>query len=115
MNIPYVPALLVRIDEACTDATSQLVETDPVKPGELWVITQVQAYDPDNTVTSFDLFIRRSGLNFRVDRYVPAAAVNQATFAGLFFVPEGCAIGVSFNAATLTNTLQVTLNGFWLK
>jgi hypothetical protein len=115
MEILRVPALLVQVDEACSNATSQLVESDPVKPGELWVVEKVLAYDPDNTVTSFDLFIRRGGLNFRVDRYVPAAATNQHQFDGPLYVPEGCAIGVGFNAATLTDRLQVTLNGYWLK
>jgi hypothetical protein len=103
--------ILSEATEACTNATAQTVSVGPVPPGEQWVIERVQAYDSDHTVTSCDLIISRGGLQFRLDRTVPAAAVNQYTFADKLIVPEGCYVGARFNGATSGDLLRVTVNG----
>lgn len=104
--------ILTEAAEVCSNATAQVVSIGPVPPGDDWTIERVQAYDADNTVTSYELVIVRGGLAFRLDRYVPAAAVKQYTFTGEVYVPGGCSVGVRFNAATSGDMLRVTINGY---
>jgi hypothetical protein len=106
-----VEAVLSEVTAICSNATAQDVVVGPVPNGQTWIVERVQAYDPDHTVTSLELIIVRGGLVFRLDRYVPAAAVYQYTFTGRAYVPEGCSVGVRFNAATSADYLRVTVNG----
>jgi hypothetical protein len=101
------------VTQLAASTTAEYVMCPAISDQRTLHVTSVRAEDISNTVTYFDLVIKRAGLVFVLDRYYPATASKIYTFKGDWFVPENCQIGVMFYGATAADVVTICVNGVY--
>lgn len=105
--------VLQKIDEVCSNSTSQFVALPPVPQGRVLIAKRVYAQTSSTAATSFSLAIRRTGTVFTLDYYAPVSGVQSYSWSDDIIVPEGCELGIVFAGATLNEVLTLVVDGFY--
>lgn len=96
---------LIQIRKISDNATSFTIVTDKVPTGHMWVVERLDLVSETDTTNNVTVSITGLGTPHQIFYQAVAAANVVYNVNRAFFVPEGCAVTLTWALVTLTNVV----------
>lgn len=105
----------LRLEGTGTAAAADIVDSEPMKRGYVYIITSISARDETNTTTLTLVGYSRTKVFRLLGGGVPTVAIEPVGFSGQAYLLEGDTICGKFIGATAADALVVDVHGYRFK
>ena len=109
---------MIRIHEKkmkVSDTTSETLDSEPVPPGEIWVIKNIVAHQVDNKPDHYALGFYSAHHFQLLSHEIPANDKDSAIYVGQVILHEGDKVRVVFEGPEENDTIHLYANGYMIK
>lgn len=116
MGMDQLFTFLDKYNEIKVDLNATAVEdslaTSPVGAGEIWIITNITAWDGNNVLTRIDINLFDTVDRFLLDRIMAPVANRPSVWRGHAFLTEGDVIEATYVGTILNDDIYLAVAGY---
>jgi len=100
------------VEELSAVASTDDLQSSVVPGSELWVITNIAAYDVNTDITAIELLVRDGVSWYGLMRYMPTAAGDWLQWSGRLLLGPGEWIYALFTGTVAGDDIMMNLHGY---